>query len=50
MWEEFNGAFSRENVIKGTSNNTIQGRAVDPHSFFKDPDPAVFPNADPDPA
>ena len=24
-------------------------RAVDPHSFFADPDPAVFLNADPDP-
>ena len=24
-------------------------RAVDPHSFFADPDPAVFFNADPDP-
>ena len=23
---------------------------VDPHSFFVDPDPAVFLNADPDPA
>ena len=23
--------------------------AVDPHSFFADPDPAVFMNADPDP-
>ena len=23
---------------------------VDPHSFFADPDPAVFLNADPDPA
>ena len=25
-------------------------RAVDPHSFFVDPDPAVLLNADPDPA
>ena len=25
-------------------------RAVDPHSFFADPDPAVFLKADPDPA
>ena len=24
-------------------------RAVDPHSFYADPDPAVFLNADPDP-
>ena len=28
----------------------ILGRAVDLHSFFADPDPAVFLNADPDPA
>ena len=28
----------------------IKTRAVDPHSFFADPDPAVFLNADPDPA
>ena len=26
-----------------------KSRAVDPHSFFADPDPAVFLNADPDP-
>ena len=25
-------------------------RAVDPHSFFTDPDPAVILDADPDPA
>ena len=25
-------------------------RAVDPHSFLADPDPAFFLNADPDPA
>ena len=25
-------------------------RAVDPHSFFADPDPVVLFNADPDPA
>ena len=25
-------------------------RVVDPHSFFADPDPAVFLNVDPDPA
>ena len=28
----------------------IRIRAVDLHSFFADPDPAVFLNADPDPA
>ena len=27
----------------------IPCRAVDPHSFYVDPDPAVFLNADPDP-
>ena len=27
----------------------VKTRAVDPHSFFADPDPAVFLNADPDP-
>ena len=27
-----------------------RSRAVDPHSFFADPDPAVFLNDDPDPA
>ena len=26
-----------------------QSRAMDPRSFFADPDPAVFLNADPDP-
>ena len=33
------------------SNVTILAtiRAVDPHSFFSDPDPAVFLHADPDP-
>ena len=28
---------------------STQARAVDPHSFYADPDPAVFLNADPDP-
>ena len=27
-----------------------RSRAVDPHSFFEDPDPAAFLNADPEPA
>ena len=27
----------------------METRAVDPHSFFADPDPAAFLNADPDP-
>ena len=29
---------------------TVATRAVDSHSFFADPDPAVFLNAYPDPA
>ena len=28
---------------------TVLSRAVDPHSLYADPDPAVFLNADPDP-
>ena len=28
---------------------TLYCRAVDPHSHYADPDPAVFLNADPDP-
>ena len=31
------------------STNTALTRAVDPHSLYADPDPAVFLNADPDP-
>ena len=27
----------------------VRAMAVDPHSFFADPDPAVFMNADPGP-
>ena len=27
----------------------VGGRAVDPHSLYTDPDPAVFLNADPGP-
>ena len=27
----------------------VESRAVDPHSFYADPEPAVFLNADPDP-
>ena len=29
---------------------SVLARAVDPYSFFADPDPAVHLNADPDPA
>ena len=28
---------------------SVPARAVDPHSFYADPDPAVFLNTDPDP-
>ena len=31
------------------ANISANSRAVDPHSFYADPDPAVFLNADPDP-
>ena len=36
---------------RGTMNIILclSGRAVDPHSLYTDPDPAVFLNADPDP-
>ena len=30
--------------------SVLISRAVDPHSCFADPDPAVFLNTDPDPA
>ena len=32
-----------------TNETKVKIRAVDPHSFYADPDPAVFLNADPDP-
>ena len=35
--------------LSATLTTVLQGRAVDPHSFYADPDPAVFLNADPDP-
>ena len=31
------------------AEGSIYGRAVNQHSFYADPDPAVFLNADPDP-
>ena len=40
-----NSILQRKVIILG-----VISRAVDPHSFFADPDPAVFLNADPDPA
>ena len=51
------GAFQLENIVQQLSNPALQvgprsgvlGRAVDPYSFFADPNPAVFLNADPDP-
>ena len=36
-------------MIGGWPNSLFLNRAVDPHSFYADPDPAVFLNADPDP-
>ena len=33
----------------GREDNFKSIRAVDTHSFYADPDPAVFLNADPDP-
>ena len=38
---------SSQNTIKKSSLKA--GRAVDPHSFFADPHPAVLLNAEPDP-
>ena len=35
--------------LKSRSNFILRYRAVDPHLFYADPDPAVFLNADPDP-
>ena len=36
--------------MKNVSGQSPKHRAVDPHTFFADPDPAVLLNADPDPA
>ena len=36
-------------VLRKDQHNSNHTRAVDPHSFYADPDPAVFLNADPDP-
>ena len=38
----------RDNLPPAVAN-TATSRAVDPNSFFADPDPAVFLNVDPDP-
>ena len=38
-----------QNKVSQISQTSICIRAVDPHSFYADPDPAVFLNADPDP-
>ena len=38
--------FIFKNVPEGGSKSP--GRAVDPHSLYADPDPAVYLNADPD--
>ena len=42
-------AFSIRFRIRNPDPCVLQIRAVDPHSFFADSDPAVFLNADPDP-
>ena len=36
--------------FSATVNPLVRSRAVNLHSFFADPDPAVLLNADPDPA
>ena len=36
-------------VLHNDNAVKLAGRAVDPHSLYADPDPAVFLNADPDP-
>ena len=36
--------------LLGCIIDNLSRRAVDPHSFFADPDPVVLFNADPDPA
>ena len=43
------GYFSRKKFDSVHIIYYTESRAVDPHSFFADPDPAVFLNADPDP-
>ena len=36
-------------IFSTVSVTVYVDRAVDPHSLYTDPDPAVFLNADPDP-
>ena len=43
------GSSSSYSNILALKVKTVPNRAVDPHSFYADPDPAVFLNADPDP-
>ena len=43
-------ASSAKNPRSLCKNHLFSLRAVDPHSFVADPDPAVFLNVDPDPA
>ena len=35
-------------TVESVYQKFVKTRAVDPHSFFVDPDPAVFLNTDPD--
>ena len=35
--------------VSVSKESCVSIRAVDPHSLYSDPDPAVFLNADPDP-
>ena len=51
LWREEEGTekeITKQKKFFKTSPKT-RGRAVDPHSFFADPDPAVLLNADSDP-
>ena len=45
------GGFTGKTERKGggEEKTAVFRRAVDPHSLYADPDPAVFLNADPDP-
>ena len=55
MWDEsdfFSCCLNKSTVCaeKDLAPDSDGTRAVDPHSFFADPDPAIILNADPDPA
>ena len=46
---KFNSLLALSSLLIKSCKLRVKSRAVDPHSFFADPDPAVFLNADPDP-